>query len=742
MFIAHRVDITSLLQLDNRLVITFDSAYRRVECLRLQKGSLLCWNGHYGRVYARKAQYHFGWDWGPSLVTCGPWKPVYLECYQSRIVDIEVSTRLTPNFDAAEVVVTNAIEPQQAFPNIETQLLYPNGKVFATSTVADGSTTFKVTKPQLWFPHTHGNQPLYEVKAVLKSKSGLIIDCKSKKIGLRTIELLQTPLKEGSTFYFKVNGQPIFMGGSNWIPGDSFLPRVDPGRYRRWIDMAVRGNQNMLRVWGGGIYEDDIFYDECDQRGILVWQDFAFACGQYPSDNKFIQNVKEEATQAIARLRTHPSLAIWAGNNEDYQIANEGLEHDMNMPEDQWRQSTFGARYIYEKLLPDLVTKLSPDAIYWPGSPFGGVDNNSDRTIGDVHIWNVSSGMLLPYQRYPDITGRFVSEFGMMSCPDIHTVEESFFGESSDHHLQSEAFEFHCKASSYEKRMFTCMAENLRLSTDLSRYIYLTQLVQSEAMGYAYRNWRRQFEGRECGGALVWQLNDSWPVTSWALIDYHMRPKMAYYVVARAMKPLAIGIRRIPKVNPKPNLQHEAFCNGKTKADAAGVIAHATPHIYPEKESTFSVWVSNACVTERRVRVRLRFISIKSGLEVEPMKDQEMDAKPTGTTEVFDGDANETEPIVIVSDLLDLNGSLLSREIDWPQPLKRCKFPDRQLTVSQRGSGQLVLSVEKPVKALKFMNDGVEWSDNCLDLVPGDETIVTAKGLREPPTWMFYGQED
>ncbi len=179
-------------------------------------------------------------------------------------------------------------------------------------------------------------------------------------------------------------------------------------------------------------------------------------------------------------------------------------------PEEKWAESTFGARVTYERVLPDLVEMHSPGALYWPGSPFGGVDNNSDRTIGDVHIWNVSSGMLLPYQRYPDITGRFVSEFGMLSCPSLATIKETFFGDSTDFHPQSKAFEFHCKASSYEKRMFTCMGENFRMSFELENYVYLSQLLQSEAMYYAFRGWRRQFEGGECGGALVWQVSRAW----------------------------------------------------------------------------------------------------------------------------------------------------------------------------------------------------------------------------------------
>ncbi len=522
MFISHRVDVTDLLRSDNELEIVFASAYDRGEALRSQKGHLLAWNGHYGRVYVRKAQYHFGWDWGPSLVTCGPWKPVYLDRYTHRIEDVKVNVDLSEDCSEASVTVETTIEPCLPSQLSEVKLLDPDGTVLDTQKIQTNTANFKLTHPKLWYPHTHGAQPLYQINVIVRSESDKVLDSRKQTFGVRRIELIQSPLQDGSTFYFKCNGVPIFMGGSNWIPGDSFLPRMTAERYQRWIDLAVRGNQNMLRVWGGGTYEDDAFYDECDRKGVLVWQDFCFACGQYPSDEAFRESVKQEAIQAIRRLRHHPSLAIWAGNNEDYQIANEGLSHDMKMLEDKWLESSFGGRFIYERILPDLVQAHSAGTLYWPGSPFGGVDNNSDRTVGDVHIWNVSSGMLLPYQRYPDIAGRFVSEFGMLSCPALETVKSTFFGSSKDLHPQSEEFEFHCKASSYEKRMFTCMGENFRMSFNLPTYVYLTQLVQSEAMGYAFRGWRRQFEQRKCGGALVWQVRKCLPSTWVSRILYRL----------------------------------------------------------------------------------------------------------------------------------------------------------------------------------------------------------------------------
>jgi beta-mannosidase len=507
MFVPHRVNVENILENTNKLEILFESAFNRGEPLREERGHLLCWNGHYSRVYVRKAQYHYGWDWGPSLVTCGPWKPIELERYLVRISDVRVESLVEHDLSSVTVTVAVSVDGGTSVGyKVEVDLIDPNEVTLTTKTITEAATIFLVSDPQLWYPHTHGAQPLYQVTIRIVTPLGKVLDWKTKNIGLRRVRLIQDSLSEGSTFYFEINNIPTFMGGSNWIPGDSFLPRMTPERYSRLIDLAVRGNQNMLRVWGGGIYEDEAFYNECDRRGVLVWQDFCFACGQYPFDVEFVESVKKEAIAALKRLRTHPSLVILAGNNEDYQVGNEGLHHDMKTPESEWRNTTFGARHIYERVLPDLVNGHVPGMIYWPGSPFGGVDNNSDRTIGDVHIWNVSSGMLLPYQRYPEVAGRFVSEFGMLSCPHIETVKQAFFKDSEDMHPQSEAFEFHCKANSYEKRMFTCMGENFRLSFDLDTYVFLTQLLQSEAMGYAFRGWRRKFGDRSCGGALVWQV--------------------------------------------------------------------------------------------------------------------------------------------------------------------------------------------------------------------------------------------
>lgn len=237
-------------------------------------------------------------------------------------------------------------------------------------------------------------------------------------------------------------------------------------------------------------------------------------------------------------------------------------------------------------------------------------------------------------------------------------------------------------------------------------------------------------------------MNDVWPAVSWAIVDYYERPKMAYYAIARAMRPVATGISRKMRFNPKPNEQHDALCNGMTRADAAGIITHSTPHIYPPRESTYSVWVANATTETKKLKIRIRFVSIKTGLEVRGIIEETHEAKPTGTTEVASGEALEEEPTVVISEIFDLTGNLLSYDVDWPQPLKHLTFPDRGLKVEVRGEEEILVSAARPVKGLFFTSDGVQWSDNALDIVPGREVTVICKGLKEKPTWMYYGMDD
>ena len=273
------------------------------------------------------------------------------------------------------------------------------GKTVSTESVEvvddHAAAILRTQKPKLWYPAKYGDQPLYDLRATLYAGQNKC-DTACKRLGLRRAEVIQRKLTDepGTSFFFQINNIPVFCGGSNWIPADSFIPKIDPSRYRRWIKLAIDSNQTMLRVWGGGIFEEQTFYDSCDELGILVWHDFLFACGNYPAEEHFLDLVKREATANVKLLRHHPSIVIWAGNNEDYQYREtEGLTYD---PKDHipinWLKTSFPARYIYEKILVCVIRELTPDTHYHFGSPFGGKDT-SDPTIGDIHQWNGKSNI-------------------------------------------------------------------------------------------------------------------------------------------------------------------------------------------------------------------------------------------------------------------------------------------------------------------------------------------------------------
>ncbi|KAI9805980.1 MAG: hypothetical protein M1825_000594 [Sarcosagium campestre] len=388
MFIPERVDVTSLIQSqDNHLLITFSSAFLKGKKLaeKYRNHYWGCWNGDPSRLAVRKAQYHY-------VSQC-------ILSFRAVLTDVHVLARVDESLESASVRVTVDTEGLARTVTIE---LILEGRVLASNIVTAKAnsaeclfelhreTNTKDLPLKLWFPSGYGQQPLYTVTVTLSSKDGPVQSA-NKRFGLRRANVVQQSLADapGKSFMFVVNDVPMFCGGSNWIPADNFIPRVSEQRYRDWIKLVVQSNQVMLRVWGGGIFEQPAFYDACDEMGILVWQDFMFACGNYPAHPEFLETVKREATANVQALRHHPSIVIWAGNNEDYQYCeSEGLNYD---PDDKnpehWLKSSFPARYIYEDILPRVMKSLAPDTYYHFGSPWGG-KNTRDPTVGDIHQWN------------------------------------------------------------------------------------------------------------------------------------------------------------------------------------------------------------------------------------------------------------------------------------------------------------------------------------------------------------------
>ncbi len=680
MFLRHRVDVTDALQPGrNEVRILFESAWWRGKALEAANGGpRALWNGDSSRLMVRKAQYQYGWDWGPKLLDTGLWREVRLETRTARIADWHLPYRLDSGLQWAEIQLTAQLEGELGDAQLRVRLLDPEGAVLETRTLKASASVklrLELHAPRLWFPHRYGAQPLYTVELSLERRDGTVLDSRRQRLGLRRVWVVQEPMQgeSGSSFYFKVNGVEMFIGGANWIPDDSFLPRVSRERYRERIGQAKTANLQMLRVWGGGIYEDDAFYDFCDEAGILVWQDFMFACGLYPASPEFLESLRLEATDNLKRLRHHPSLVIWTGNNEDYQLGHgtgaykPGLSPEAN-PE-------MPARVIYERLLPELCQQLTPDTYYQPGSPYLGA-NPDDPTQGDRHTWEVWGRDARPYRDYRRLEGRFVSEFGLASAPHIDTLNAVLPPE--ERYPNSPGFTQHFKSDGGAWRLERYLsAIYQQIPTDLETYVYGTQLVQSEAMSAAYRIWRRRWDtpgARAVGGALVWQLNDCWPVTSWALVDSHARAKPAYYSVKRALEPVTINL-------------------------------------WPDG----ALWASNLSLTAHNLSLELRVISLDGTELARAVRDLHL--PPNATLELESWRAVlDNSSIVVAARLLD-GARVVARETLFPEPFKEYPPADPQLEVSWR-DGTLHLSAKRPAKGVFVDLDGLP--DNMFDLVPGD----------------------
>lgn len=662
-------------------------------------------------------------------MTCGPWRPINLEIFSSRISDLYFTSSVDKSLKSAELVAKVDVEGSAA--NVKFTVSLDGEEVASAAVTAkDGnaSHTFNLPNPALWFPIRYGQQPLYTLTAMLIHKD-VQIDISSKKFGLRRAELIQRSLNDqpGTSFFFQINNIPIFCGGSDWIPADNFIPRISKEKYYDWVKLVADGNQFMIRVWGGGIFEEQAFYDACDELGILVWQDFMFGCGNYPAFPEYLALVKTEAEENVKLLRHHPSIVIWAGNNEDYQYQeSEGLTYEPeNKDAESWLKTNFPARYIYEKILVDACKELIPDTYYHFGSPYGG-KNTTDPTIGDLHQWNVWHGSQEKYQNFDKLVGRFVSEFGMEAFPNIKTIDAflPLGKDDPDRFAQSSTVDFHNKADGHERRIALYLVENFRYAPDpLEQFIYSTQLMQAECLASAYRLWKRQWKGpgkEYCGGALVWQINDCWPVTSWAIVDYYLRPKHAYYTVKREMAPISLGVTRKEHLIPKDK---------HTRA-------------YIEKQTKIEVWGSNLTLKDITADVVIKAFDVITGKETYSKTIASSLVLPENrSTEIaaFDVPVKTAgkglESQTVVAAYLFQDGVQIARYINWPEPLKYVHLQKpTHLTAEMSRDGKTVeLSADVPVKgvALECEDEEVVFADNLIDVVPGEVVCIGVKGANK-----------
>lgn len=555
MFRRHVLDIGARLTPGARhdLALCFDPPGRAVPA-----GSLPVWRAFNDRVsrsrrnLMRKAQFGWGWDWGPDLPTVGVWKAARLEVRpKRRIRDLRLDV-LEVSSTSAEVRIEVELDGPVADATVEIALTCPRGEVVVRHQAAAASRlTIPVTipDPALWWTADLGGQPMYGLTARLL-KDGRLQDHAQRTVGVRTVRLDQSPDPDepGATFFrFVLNGVPIFARGACWVPTTSFVAEVDDAAYTRLIDQAVGANMNMIRVWGGGIYEPDLFYDLCDRRGVLVWQDFMFACAHYPEDAGFLASVAAEVEDQVRRLRHHPCLALWCGNNESQAM------HRINADISGDDAPLSGVR-LYDDLMPELLGRLDPETPYWPGSPWGGPNPNSMRA-GDVHDWTVWHGvppipdaeMIEPFAstpegvaftRYAEDTARFVSEFGIQAAPAMATLRR--WMEEDD--LAPDSPGFLARIKDEARKADAMMAPITGLPTTLEDYVDFTQWTQAEGLRFGIEHFRRRRP--HCSGALLWQFNDCWPCVSWSLIDYDGVEKAAYHAVRRAFAPVLASFRQ------------------------------------------------------------------------------------------------------------------------------------------------------------------------------------------------------
>jgi beta-mannosidase len=490
------------------------------------------------RVFVRKAQYQFGWDWGPRFVTAGIWKKVQLKFWNSATIENIKFSQLELNDKKAILEFTTEIYVSKA----KTIQLKINEKS-ETFNLKKGTNKVKmpyeISNPKLWWCNGLGFPHQYEFHFSLKQNRE-ILDKKELKIGLRTIELVQDKDEFGTSFYFKLNGKPVFMKGANYIPQDSFIPKQMPSSYHETIQNARKANMNMLRVWGGGVYADDEFYNACDANGILVWQDFMFACAMYPGDEKFIENVKQEVIDNVNRLQNHPSIALWCGNNEnDEGWHNWGWQKQFNYSKADSTQIWNDYKKVFQELIPQTLDSIlsKEKNIYWPSSPSIGWGRKESLTQGDSHYWGVWWGKE-PFEMYKKKVGRFMSEYGFQGMPNLETLQKVIAKE--DFNFTSEAFKNHQKHPTGFETIKEYMNRDFPVPTSMEKYNYFSQLLQAHGMKIAIEAHR--LAKPYCMGSLYWQLNDCWPVTSWSTLDYYGNWKAAHYQVKESFSPILLAV--------------------------------------------------------------------------------------------------------------------------------------------------------------------------------------------------------
>lgn len=674
------------------------------------RGSLS--RGDRRRIHMRKPQFSFGWDWVDALPNIGIWRSVRMES-RSGVTLGEVHPR--PIIDgktasvAFEVALNNLHDTAERKCTLAIEITPPRGRrlrrrmeVSLPPGISQIKQTIDIPDPQFWWPRGMGSQPLYDVKVTV-GRGSAHDDRWQGRIGLREVTVSRAANGSGSRFCLQVNGQDVFCRGGNWVPADMIPARIPAGRYRQLIAEACEANFNMLRVWGGGIYEHQAFYDTCDELGILVWQDFMFACAEYPDRNeRFRRIIRDEAESVVRRLRHHACLAIWCGNNENHWGFDDWWPH-CKATRDPRRRG--GGAVIYNEVLAEVVQQFDPDHVYWPGSPCGG-DKPNSQTAGDCHYWHAGTmhadvDRRVDHEVYDRCRARFVSEYGVIGPPHLSTIrrylpENQLRFDSSGWKLHTNPWE--------DGTLRHAIARHYHADPDLTlqQYILFGQMFQATMYGRSVEalRFRKQDRQNDCAGALIWMFNDCWGEVGWTPIDHALRHKPSFYWLRRACAPLKVIARRRGRkiVVRVVNDSLEAW---------QGPVA----------------WGFHA-VDGKTARARSRRVSVAANSAVQV--------------------ADEPLPPARKIDRSDWVFGATLGELDTPvdqcvlplRPMRQINLIDARIDVARRRDGWLVNS---PV----FVH-GLHWPDegrgvlhdNYIDLLPGVPVLL---GLRKPgkaaPRW-------
>ncbi|HWQ04828.1 MAG TPA: glycoside hydrolase family 2 protein [Longilinea sp.] len=699
MFRQYRFDVKLLLNAgENELTIVFDSPVRYCATQQAVRSLPGVSQAIPGGPHLRKAPCQFGWDWGPQLPPIGIWKDIRLEGYEgARIADV----RLSQQHSVGQVTVAAEITVQSwdATPCLAgMRITAPDGQFLETSAPIlpdyENKLQIIVADPQLWWPNGYGSQPLYQVNIEL-NQSGRMLDQREYKIGLCTIELRQEPDEWGRSFTFVVNGLPIFAKGSNWIPADSFPTRLTDAWLEGLIRSAAQTHQNMLRVWGGGFYEEERFYDLCDRYGILVWQEFIFSCSVYPLDDaEFLENVHIEVVENVRRLRHRASLALWCGNNEmEWGWVDWG-----------WKGAEFTdlkAAYdqFFHHTLPEWCTADDTEHAYWPSSPSSNTpfENPNGQQQGDAHYWDVWHGRK-PFTAYRNQYPRFMSEFGFQALPPMATIRT--YAQEADWNMTSYIMERHQKNDSGNQLMVSQMLDTFRLPKDFESLVYLSLVLQAEGIRYGVEHWRR-YPGR-VSGILYWQLNDCWPVASWSSLDYFGRWKALHYAARRFFAPLLLSIE------DKPASQ-EVFITNETRLPWEGSIRWSL--------ETLDGKVLDSNIVDAQV----------APFDVTPV------CRIDFSSRLADDLIRET---VFIAELWQ-DGQRLTRQTAFFTPTKHLNLVDPAIQSALRlaeGQIQIELTSHSLARLVECTLEGADvvFSDNYFDLPAGRTASITAP---LPPGW-------